>query len=89
LINCTIASFGNLYIAHKNPVLQVTDYDASTGVTGINPLIAVFQNCIFWGDYGNVDDEITTYIKGISTSVKFDHCLYKANMIPQIVLLLQ
>ncbi|MDP4283338.1 MAG: hypothetical protein Q8891_02870 [Bacteroidota bacterium] len=78
-INCTVASYGNNYLSHKNPVLQISNsiMQGSTNYTA--PLSALFTNCIFWGDGGNVDDEISTNQKGADPySVTFDHVLYKA-----------
>ena len=76
-INCTVASYSNLYINHKNPVLQVSNF-VNQG-TNIKPLNAVFRNCIFWGDGGPVDDEIIVGRQGTDPfSVTFDHILYKA-----------
>jgi hypothetical protein len=74
--NCTIASFGNLYITHKNPVLQITNLDATTRLT--KNTADTFINCIFWGDYGNVMDEVVVNIQGTNIpNVLLDHCLYK------------
>ena len=57
-IHCTVASYNNFFITHKNPVLQVSNAAMQNGATSTKPLQALFQNCIFWGDGGNVDDEI-------------------------------
>ena len=39
----------------------------------------LFQNCIFWGDGGTVDNEIAIDKQGSSVlSATFDHVLYKA-----------
>ena len=49
------------------------------GVILTQPLKAFFQNCIFWGDDGNVDDEIAINIQNSNPfPVNFDHVLYKA-----------
>ncbi len=58
-INCTVATYGNTYINHKNPVLQVSNFITENGTNYTAPLNAFFQNCIFWGDGGNVDNEIS------------------------------
>jgi hypothetical protein len=76
--NCTVASYSNAFITHKNPVLQITNVDATTGL--VNPsLNASFLNCIFWSDMqNNVPDEITVNIQGTNTpNVQLSHCLYK------------
>ena len=77
-INCTIASYNNFYITHKNPVLQVSNAAMQNGIILTQPLKALFQNCIFWGDNGNVDDEIVVDIKDSNPfPINFDHVLYK------------
>ena len=76
--HCTVASYNNFYITHKNPVLQVSNAAMQNGVIFTQPLKALFQNCIFWGDNGNVDDEIVVDIKDSNPfPVNFDHVLYK------------
>ncbi|MEO5648755.1 MAG: hypothetical protein ABIR03_02395 [Ginsengibacter sp.] len=82
-VNCTVASYGNFYIAHKSPVLQVADFLIQDGSTLTAPLNALFVNCIFWGENGNVDDEIIVGKKGAGPfSVTFDHVMYKAKTDP-------
>lgn len=78
-ISCTVASYGNVYIIHQNPVLQLSNSISQNGSTYTGPLNAFLQNCIFWGDDGTVDDEISIEKKGSDFfSVAFDHVLYKA-----------
>jgi hypothetical protein len=78
-INCTVASYGNSYVVHKNPVLQLSNSLSQNGSTYSAPLNAFFQNCILWGDGGTVDDEIAIDRLGADPfSVTFDHVLYKA-----------
>lgn len=78
-INCTVASYGNTYIAHKNPVLQLSNSLTQAGVDYSAPISAFFQNCILWGDGGSVDDEIIISKEGASPfSIVFDHVIYKA-----------
>jgi hypothetical protein len=77
-INCTIASYNNFYITHKNPVLQASNAAMQNGVTLTATLKALFQNCIFWGDNGNVDNEIAINFVGNNSPINFDHVLYKA-----------
>ncbi|UAY53665.1 hypothetical protein K9M53_01520 [Ferruginibacter albus] len=74
--NCTIATFGNSYITHKNPVLQASDNDETAST--INTLTASFTNCIIWGDYGSVDDEVVVNKQSGSSIVTLNHSLYKA-----------
>jgi hypothetical protein len=76
-INCTVASYSNIYTTHKNPVLQLSN--SSTEGSNSAALNALFQNCIFWGDGGIVDNEIAINKQGANPfSVTFDHVLYKA-----------
>ena len=78
-INCTVASYSNNYITHKNSVLQLSNFITQNGATFSAPLKALFQNCIFWGDDGTVDDEIVIDKQGADAfSVSFDHVLYKS-----------
>ncbi|MEI9808390.1 MAG: hypothetical protein WDO16_11250 [Bacteroidota bacterium] len=73
--HCTVASYSNSYIQHKDPVLQVRNFDAAN-VTA--PLNAVFRNCIFWGENGIVDDEVVITKTGSTAfTVNFDHVLWK------------
>jgi hypothetical protein len=78
-INCTVVSYGTNYIMHKTPVLQLSNSITDGGTTYTSSLNALFQNCIFWGDAGNVEDEILIDKKGTDAfSATFDHVLYKA-----------
>jgi hypothetical protein len=78
-VNCTVASYSNNYVTHKNPVLQLSNSVEQNGTILTSPLKAFFQNCIFWGDGGTVDDEIVVDKQGADVfSVTFDHVLYKA-----------
>ena len=78
-INCTVASYGNIYIEHQNPVLQMSDYYNPAGTNYNAALNAFFQNTIFWGDNGSVDDEISfDKQSSLASSVTFDHVIYKA-----------
>ena len=82
-INCTVASYSNFNLLHKNPVLQISNAAMQGGVTFTSSLKAYFQNCIFWGDGGNVDNEVAVDKEGNDTfAVTFDHVLYKALQIP-------
>jgi hypothetical protein len=78
-VNCTVTSYSTIYKAHQQPVLQLSNNITQGGTIYSSPLNAVFQNCIFWGDGGTVDDEILIDKKGTDPySVAFDHVLYKA-----------
>jgi len=77
--HCTIASYSNNYIQHKDPVLFVSNSDG----TNTASLSALFRNCIFWGEGGTVTNEIGVYKKSVSSSIKFDNVLWKVQTAPQ------
>ena len=82
---CTVASYGNIYIEHKNPVLFLNNWDSSGSTLLTYDMNANFTNCIFWGDMGTVDDEVITSSRGSNIfNVNFDHVLFKAKNDPQI-----
>lgn len=72
--HCTVASFSNIFLRHKSPVLSVSNTDG----TSINNLSAIFTNSIFYGEGDNLDDEIAVTKQGTSTfNVAFNRILYK------------
>jgi len=80
---CTDAAYSNNYIVHTYPVLQVADeiLQGSTIITGT--LQAGFTNCIFWGDYGNVPNEVAvSQQSNLSFAVNFTNCLWKVQTAP-------
>ena len=77
--NCTVASFSNLLLLHKSPVLIANNFADQNGTTLTADLNAVFTNSIFWGDDGNIEDELSVNKQGANNfNVVFNHCLYKA-----------
>ncbi len=77
-VHCTVASFSNFFIDHKNPVLQIANFADQDNTTFVADLDAQFTNCIFWGEGGSVDNEIVVSKKPNSLfSVRFDNTLYK------------
>jgi hypothetical protein len=76
--HCTAASFSNNFIAHTQPVLSVSNYILQ-GTTPLSAdLHAAFTNCIFWGDNGNVNDEVVVAQQGNTVyAVNFSNCLWK------------
>lgn len=80
---CTIVSYDNHYINHKNPVLTVSNADDTGSSYDLN---ALFRNCIIWAGGNNVEDEVLAVKKGNAAfNVDFDHVLYKAkNISPDI-----
>ena len=78
-INCTVASYGSIYISHQDPVLSIYNYFPDAGNNQASELNALFQNCIFWGEGGTVDNEIAINKEGSTAfNVSFEHVLYKA-----------
>ena len=79
--NCTVAGYSTNFISHKNSVLSVSNFAISGNTTLTADLNAIFRNCIFWGDNGNVDNEVIINKQGSNAfSVIFDHCLYKSKV---------
>ena len=76
--HCTVASYSNNYITHKDPVLFISNYLNVNNIPQPAPLTALFRNCIFWGEGGLVDDEVVvTGNTGAILNVNFDHNLWK------------
>ena len=81
--HCTVASFSNSYILHRDPVLFVSDYILVNNNPVVAPLSALFRNCIFWGQDGTVEDEVVVDKKGSTTfNVNFDYNLWKVKNPP-------
>ena len=71
---CTVATYGNFLLTHQTPVLTVGDADIFGSTANLD---ATFSNSIFYGDNGNVDDEIVALKKGGAFSLSFQNILYK------------
>lgn len=83
---CTSAAYSDIYLVHTNPVLAISDevVDGSTTYTGA--LQANFVNCIFWGNDGDVTDEVVVSQQtSNSFIVGFSNCLWKLQHVPQHV----
>jgi hypothetical protein len=81
--HCTVATYTNSYLVHKDPVLLVTNYikDGNNFLTA--DLTSSFVNCIFWGDGGSVDDEVVVAKQGNTIfSVTFSNSLWKVKTEP-------
>jgi hypothetical protein len=72
--HCTVVSYGNFYLDHKNPVLHMS----RAGST----LKAIFKNCIFWGEGGTIENEIEVDSTVTKDDLIFDHVLFKAKRSP-------
>ncbi|MBL0356168.1 MAG: hypothetical protein IPP72_04460 [Chitinophagaceae bacterium] len=78
LTNCTIAAYST-FISHKNPVLAANNFAVINGSIVTTSLDAAFTNCIFWGDDGLVENEVTVAKEGTDPfNVSFTNCLYRA-----------
>lgn len=84
--HCTVVSYSNLFIQHKEPVLNISNTDG----TSTAPLNALFRNCIFWGDDGSenntlVENEVVI-TKSASDIVNFDYNLWRTKTLPQNII---
>jgi hypothetical protein len=78
LVNCTVAAYST-YINHKKPVLSLNNFLLFNGAAITNSISAQFTNCIFWGEDGQVADEVVVSKQGTDPfDVSFKNCLYKA-----------
>jgi hypothetical protein len=76
--HCTVPTIANNYIAHKDPVLFVSNYVLIGGSVYTDNLSATFTNCIFWAENGTSDNEVITSKQGSSAFiVNFNNCLWK------------
>jgi hypothetical protein len=81
--HCTVATYGNRYIDHKDPVLTLSNYIIVNNVPQPAALNAIFRNCIFWGENGLVNDEVNVFKNGNTAfNVTFDACLWKVQSPP-------
>jgi hypothetical protein len=80
--HCTVASFSNLFLQHKEPVLFLANYLNQTAPA--NALNATFRNCIFWGNGGAlVEDEVVVSKIGTGPfNVIFDNVLWRVKTEP-------
>jgi len=79
-IHCTVASYSNTFILHRNPVLTVSNYINVNNVPDAKNLTALFQNCIFWGEGGLVDDSDEVVVAKSTLAgfnINFDHNLWR------------
>lgn len=86
-IHCTVASFSNNFINHRDPVLTVTNFVTSNNVVTSSDLNALFRNCIFWGDGGGLTDEVVVSKNGSTAfNVNFDYNLWKVQNVPSNII---
>lgn len=81
--HCTVASFSNSFITHKEPVLFLSNYIVQNSNPVTADLDALFRNCIFWGENGLVNDEVVVSKSGSSAfNVNFDYNIWKVQNAP-------
>ncbi|MBC7904531.1 MAG: hypothetical protein H7Y27_13990 [Gemmatimonadaceae bacterium] len=82
--HCTIATFSNSYITHKEPVFFLTNNVKQGTGTLVADLNASFRNCIFWGDNGVTDNEVVVSREGTGNifNVVFENSLWKVKTAP-------
>lgn len=86
-IHCTVASYSNSFIQHRDPVLLLANYVNVNNVPDPRNLNALFRNCIFWGENGIVDNEVVAVKNnGAAFNVTFDQVLWKVQMAPANVI---
>jgi hypothetical protein len=82
-LHCTVASYSNNFILHKDPVLLLSNFINVNNSPVTANLNALFRNCIFWGDYGTVNDEVVVAKSGSTFfNVNFDYNLWKVQNNP-------
>jgi hypothetical protein len=83
--HCTVATFSNSYIQHKDPVLALTNYITQGNTTTSANLAASFTNCIFWGEQnGFVNNEVFVDAKGLTPSISFTNVLWRMQATPTL-----
>ena len=81
--HCTVVTYSNNFMIHKNPVLYISNYITVNDVPVTGDLKAVFRNNIFWGENGTVDDEVVTAKNDNALfDVSFDSNLWKVKTVP-------
>ncbi len=85
--HCTIASFSNNFIQHKQPLLTLTNYSEQNNPATTANLNARFRNCLFWAESGGlVKNEIVVDKRGAGNFlVAFDHVLWPVAETPAYV----
>jgi len=76
--HCTVASYSNNFLQHKDPVLYLSNYIKVNNVPVTSNLTATFTNCIFWGESGFVENEVVSdKNSGAVYNVTFNQALWK------------
>ncbi len=81
-IHCTVTSFSNRFLQHKDPVLFAGN--ALNSTTPPYTLNAVFENCIFWAESGGfVSNEVVVVKTGNPAfNVRFNNVLWRVENNP-------
>ena len=81
--HCSVVSISNNFISHKEPVLLLSNFIQEGSTVVSSPLSASFTNCIFWGENGTVEDEVTINQQPAAPlGVNFQNCLWKVKKDP-------
>ena len=81
--HCTVVTYANRFIEHKDPVLLVSNFITVNNNPVTANLNALFRNCIFWGENGLLDDEVVVSKSGSTLfNVNFDYNLWKVRANP-------
>jgi hypothetical protein len=81
--HCTVITYANSFIEHRDPVLFVSNYITVNNSPVTANLNALFRNCIFWAENGLVNDEVIVAKSGATTfNVNFDYNLWKVQTAP-------
>lgn len=76
-VNCTIAAYTTQYLFHQFPSVTLSNVDENSAKT--NPLRTIFQNCIVWGQDGQVSDEVNTIQNSNATfNINFENTVYRS-----------
>jgi hypothetical protein len=68
LNHCTVVSYSNSFVQHKNPVFISTNFIRQNNQAVTAPLTASLTNCIVWGDGGLVENEILVQKEGTAAA---------------------
>jgi hypothetical protein len=81
--HCSVVTYANRYIDHREPVLFLSNSITINNVPVTANLNALFRNCIFWGENGLVDNEVVVVKTGSTAfNVNFDYNLWKVQTVP-------
>jgi hypothetical protein len=86
--HCTVVGLSNQYVLHNKPSFVINNFNEAPGGIVTQSLNAQFSNCIFWGDFGTVEDEVQVGKQGTTPfTLNFTNCIYKVktNLTPLVV----